>query len=313
MVKKTAKSKTAKASTRTNAKTKLNNNAKAATTTKIPAAESVAASKAAVTPITTLASPASDRLRRWNIWLGIIFVVQAIVILVLSVSRILPITIQFLGNDTLATQAAGHTVTAAGTHHFFDLSLTWIVVIFLLVAALGHGLAATFWRKSYERDFARGVSTIRWVEYGLSGGLMLIAVGLVAGMRDFSSLLMIFAFGMIVGLAGLAVDMWRREAPDKTNVLSRTIVVVSGVIAGVVLLVYLLGAFAYGATLPGYVDWIYGTMFVLAIACLINWHKQHFKTGKWADNAYGERMFMILSLVAKTALAWQIFAGTLHP
>jgi len=31
----------------------------------------------------------------------------------------------------------------------------------------------------------------------------------------------------------------------------------------------------------------------------------------WKNYLFGERMFIVLSLVAKTALAWQIFAGTL--
>jgi hypothetical protein len=35
--------------------------------------------------------------------------------------------------------------------------------------------------------------------------------------------------------------------------------------------------------------------------------------GKWADYLYGERVYIVLSLGAKTLLAWQIFAGTLAP
>ena len=40
---------------------------------------------------------------------------------------------------------------------------------------------------------------------------------------------------------------------------------------------------------------------------------QYKKTGPWKDYIYGERIYMILSLVAKSALAWQVFAGTLRP
>jgi len=35
--------------------------------------------------------------------------------------------------------------------------------------------------------------------------------------------------------------------------------------------------------------------------------------GKWQDYLYGERVYIILSLVAKSLLAWQVFAGTLRP
>ncbi len=38
---------------------------------------------------------------------------------------------------------------------------------------------------------------------------------------------------------------------------------------------------------------------------------QYKKVGKWKDYLYGERFYIILSLVAKTALAWQVFSGTM--
>jgi hypothetical protein len=40
---------------------------------------------------------------------------------------------------------------------------------------------------------------------------------------------------------------------------------------------------------------------------------QYRKVGRWKDYIYGERAYMILSLVAKSLLAWQIFSGTLRP
>ena len=40
---------------------------------------------------------------------------------------------------------------------------------------------------------------------------------------------------------------------------------------------------------------------------------QYKKIGPWRDYLFGEKMYVVLSLVAKSALAWQIFAGTLRP
>lgn len=40
---------------------------------------------------------------------------------------------------------------------------------------------------------------------------------------------------------------------------------------------------------------------------------QYKKIGKWKDYLYGERSYIILSLVAKSILAWQFFGGTLQP
>ena len=43
----------------------------------------------------------------------------------------------------------------------------------------------------------------------------------------------------------------------------------------------------------------------------VNMVLQYKKVGKWKDYLYGERFYIVLSLVAKTALAWQVFSGTM--
>jgi hypothetical protein len=40
---------------------------------------------------------------------------------------------------------------------------------------------------------------------------------------------------------------------------------------------------------------------------------QYKKIGHWKDYVFGERVYVLLGLVAKTALAWEIWSGTLRP
>ncbi|MBI0582557.1 MAG: heliorhodopsin HeR, partial [Methanomassiliicoccales archaeon] len=61
-------------------------------------------------------------------------------------------------------------------------------------------------------------------------------------------------------------------------------------------------------------DFVYGIMISIAFffnVFAINMILQYKKVGKWKDYLYGERVYIILSLVAKTALAWQVFSGTM--
>ena len=44
----------------------------------------------------------------------------------------------------------------------------------------------------------------------------------------------------------------------------------------------------------------------------INMILQYKKIGKWRDYVYGERGYIILSLVAKSVLAWLAFAGAMQ-
>ena len=43
----------------------------------------------------------------------------------------------------------------------------------------------------------------------------------------------------------------------------------------------------------------------------VNQYLQYRQVGRWADYAYAEKVYLVLSLVAKSALAWQIFGGSL--
>jgi hypothetical protein len=40
---------------------------------------------------------------------------------------------------------------------------------------------------------------------------------------------------------------------------------------------------------------------------------QYAKVGRWKDYLVGEKTYMVLSLVAKSLLAWQVWSGTLRP
>lgn len=65
------------------------------------------------------------------------------------------------------------------------------------------------------------------------------------------------------------------------------------------------------STPPGFVYGFVISLFLLFnCLALVQW-KQYRAKGKWADYLYGERTYIVLSLVAKSAPAWQIFAGTL--
>jgi hypothetical protein len=67
------------------------------------------------------------------------------------------------------------------------------------------------------------------------------------------------------------------------------------------------------APIPGFVIAIFVSLFISFNVFAANMVLQYRKVGRWRDYLYGERVYMLLSLFAKTLLAWQVFAGTLRP
>jgi hypothetical protein len=62
---------------------------------------------------------------------------------------------------------------------------------------------------------------------------------------------------------------------------------------------------------PGFVYGIVVSLFVLFMSFAVNQWLQYRGIGPWRDYGFGEKGYLVLSLVAKSALAWQIFGGSL--
>lgn len=252
-------------------------------------------------------------LHNWNVWLAIIHALQGAVILLLSTTKLFPIETQYLTTDPSASELAGHSVLAQATHHLFDLNLAYLVAAIFFVSAAAHAFAATAYRQRYEADLKKKVNKLRWIEYSLSASLVIVAMAVLSGVASLSLLITLVALEIVMHLLGLAMEVYN-QGKAKPNWLAYFIGIKAGFVPWLVFAIYVWGANLYGnGSLPSFVYWIYLTMFLMFGAFAANMYLQYKKTGQWKDYLYGERVFMILSVVAKTLLAWQIFAGALRP
>lgn len=245
--------------------------------------------------------------------MALLHAVQAVAVLLLSNSSTFPITTNYLTLDAAASEAAGSPVLSSAQRTLFDLDMAYLIVGFFAMSAIAHGVIATVYRKRYEANLRKGINKVRWIEYSLSASTMMVAIALLSGVYDLSSLVMIFALDAIMNLMGLVMEVTNQDK-EKPNWLSYWIGCLAGIVPWAVFGIYVWGASAYGAgEIPTFVYWIYGSIFIFFNSFAVNMYLQYRKTGKWANYLYGERTYMILSLVAKSALAWQVFGGTLRP
>jgi hypothetical protein len=254
-----------------------------------------------------------DKLRKYNLIVAGLFALQAIIVLALSdpIKGVLPITANFLAEDKLASSSSGHQVLVSASHRLFDLNLAYIVAAFFIVSALAHLIISTWKRRVYENDLKKGINRVRWIEYSISAGIMMMAIAMLSGVLDIASLIMIFSFTGIMTLLGLAMEL-RNQNSNEVDWANFAVGVTAGLIPWLVIVIYLWNAHVYGNGVPGYIYWICGSLFLLFSSFAINLYLQYKKLGHWSKYLYGERAYIILSFIAKTVLAWQIFAGTLR-
>jgi hypothetical protein len=62
---------------------------------------------------------------------------------------------------------------------------------------------------------------------------------------------------------------------------------------------------------PGFVIAIFVTLLILFNSFAVNMWLQYRRVGRWRDPLFAEKAYLVLSLVAKSALAWQVYAGAL--
>jgi hypothetical protein len=238
-------------------------------------------------------------LLRWNIMLTVLHLGQAVAVLVLATDFAVKVT------RSLPTGPPG---TPPGPpEELFDVPIGAAVALFLALAALDHLLTATVFRHTYEDDLRAGINRFRWVEYSFSATLMVLLIALYSGIDGISAL---------IGIAGANVAMilfgWLQES---TNPPGRATTTMKpfwfGCIAGAAPWVAIGYNLAAAEDVPGFVVGIYVSLFVFFSSFALNQWLQYREVGPWRSYAFGEKGYLVLSLVAKSALAWQIFAGSL--
>jgi hypothetical protein len=240
-----------------------------------------------------------ESLRRWNIGLTVLHGVQAILILVLA-------------GDFAITITSNFPVGPPGTRlempsSFFELAVGPAVALFLLLAAIDHGLTATLWRGVYERDLAAGINRFRWVEYSVSATLMLILISAYSGITDITAIT-----GLIGANVGMILFGWLQERMNPPGRSSTTMMpfwfgTIAGVLPWIGIWTNVIGA----DTVPGFVFGIVVAEQILFFSFGLNQWLQYKGVGKWSNYLHGEKVYLVLSLVAKSLLAWQIYGGSL--
>ena len=241
------------------------------------------------------------RLRTYNLVMGALHALQGVAVLALANGFTLPITASFLEGPPGTPASAPSTL--------FDLSIAWGVAGFLFLSALFHLMLSTTGANAYRRQLSSGQNQFRWVEYALSSSLMIVLIAMLTGISDVAALLGLF--GVNAGMIFMGAVQERYESPGG-SLWPFWLGCVLGVVPWLAIGVYLFSP-GSAAEPPGFVYGIFFSLFVFFNSfAFVQW-AQYRQLGKWADYLRGERAYVLLSLLAKSALAWQVFGGTLAP
>jgi hypothetical protein len=245
----------------------------------------------------------TDRLRTINVFAGFLHLAQMVAVLALSNDFSLPITATYMSGPPGSTFAEPVTL--------FETPVGLTVAIFLGLSALAHFIVASpqFFGR-YTAGLAQQRNYFRWVEYAVSSSVMIVLITQVTGVSDIASIISIFGVNAAMILFGWLQEKY--ETPGDGGWLPFIFGCIAGIVPWVVLTFYVFSIGGIGDTsAPTFVYGIVFTIFLFFNSfALVQW-LQYKRVGKWSDYLQGERTYITLSLIAKSALAWQIFANTL--
>jgi hypothetical protein len=240
--------------------------------------------------------------------MAVLHFTQAIVMFAISKDFRIPLTTTFLDFNLQA-----RTVLPV-TSEVLQLNLGHFISIFLFLSAFFHFLfiipGIYEW---YVTNLKKKINYLRWIEYAFSSSVMIVAIAILCGMFDLPSLILIFSLNAMMNLFGLMMEL-HNQTTKKTNWSAFIFGTIAGIVPWIVISMYFFGAVSSVSTnIPSFVYAILVSIFLFFNCFAINMVLQYKQVGPWKNYLFGEKAYIVLSLVAKSALAWQIFSGTLRP
>ena len=244
------------------------------------------------------------RLRKYNIAMGLFHLIQAVLMVMLSSDYAVPIRSSFLNYIPETDKLK------AITDDIVTIEMGPLVAGFLFMSAIAHLTVASpgvfGW---YVENLKKGINYARWYEYAFSASLMIVLIAMLSGVYDIVSIIGLFSLTASMNLFGLMMEL-HNQTTQKTNWTSFYFGCFAGIIPWIAIFIYFQGS-ANSGEMPTFVYFIMISLFILFNMFAVNMVLQYKKIGPWKNYLFGEAMYILLSLIAKSALAWQVFGGTL--
>ena len=259
---------------------------------------------------------ALKKLRNFNKLMGALHLVQGIAMLFLA-TRVIQKIGEFspvITQNFLAFNEQTRSLELA-SKELIKLPFGILVAAFLLISALAHALISIPNKTNaiYNADLQKGINRFRWFEYALSSSVMIVLISTLFGIYDIASLVLIFIVNASMNLFGLVMEQLNSgTTKGKINWGPFVWGSIAGIAPWIAIVLYMVGNGNY-ASVPWFVWAIVGTYFVAFNTFPINMILQYKSVGKWKNYLYGERTYIVLSLVAKSILAWLVLFGAMQP
>ena len=246
-------------------------------------------------------------LRRLNLIAAAFHFVSAVLFLALVTEFDLPITASFPTEDPALTERLFPAEVLT------EVTIGYGVAAFSLLSALFHLLVATVANGSYNRAIAATQNPYRWIEYSLSSTLMIVLIVMLLGDYDIGALVGVAAANVSMILFGWLMERHNTPGSEHIDWYPFVFGCIAGIAPWIIGTIYFAGSLGNAQeAVPTWVWALFISVFVMFNCFAVNQYLQYRGVGPWRSYVFGERVYIVLSFVAKTILVWQVYFGTVR-
>jgi len=193
-----------------------------------------------------------------------------------------------------------------------EIPVSRLVVAFVFLSGLAHLLIAIPLRKRYLNHIRNNQNPYRWYEYSVTASIMIVVIGLLAGVWTTGTLLALFGLTSVMNLMGLVMEYVNDVSESYTQDVMWSpywIGVIAGIIPWVVIGNTLWRSIAAEPDVPNWVIVSFVVIFFFFNIFALNQYLQYKQVSKWKDYVFGEKAYIFLSITSKSTLAWLVWYG----
>jgi hypothetical protein len=254
---------------------------------------------------------------RWNLAMGILHLIWAIICLAMGLGSGNPSKFKI---PTLTSYPSWSRYGAVpATQVRYMVPFTALTSGFAWMSAVAHFCVLAFFKK-YVSDLRQGLNQFRWFEYAASSSLMMVLIAMLFGCWDVQTLFQIGSINACMNFFGYSHEV-QNTAGKKIDWMNFIFGCFAGLCPWVTVISYASGSATEGT--PAFVWAILGVYIFFFLTFPVNMVLQYAQIGSWYRDEsagfpgggyyFGEKIYQILSLLAKSLLLWLVVGGTNQP
>lgn len=238
----------------------------------------------------------------------ILYLGLAVAAVMLMKPTALPVTITHLTNDALLSQNG--TVFAHADRALFDVEVRWLVAAMLGLSLVLPVLYLTKLKAFYTEHLAhRRVIGLRWLDLGVSGGLMIGVITMLIGYTDFVAIKLMADLLVITCLLGWLAER-QNEKASQPAWSAYGLSLVTGTLPWLAIGLTKVSTLWFGGVRsPWYVYAVCVSTLVGFVLLGLNQLNQHRRLKAWQDYAGVERNYLTIAMLTKVAFAGILLVG----